>query len=359
MLRAQARIVLFGGWAEEEIPEDVREIRVKEDVTEIRGKGDVGAYVDFNTREGEEVLMQTAISLVSIDQARINLETELIQPFGWDFNAVKENAGSVWNELLGKIEVKGGTETDKLKFYSNLYHSYVARTIWSDVNGKYRDPCEKIRTLDDPDSPMLGSDAFWNTFWNLNQFWNLVTPEWSNRWVKSQLAMYDSNGWLAKGPAGMEYVPVMVAEHEIPLIVGAYQMGIRDYDVAKAYEAVKKMQTTPGRVVGGGYAGNRDLVPYLKYKYVPYDRGRFSNTLEYSYDDWTVSQFARALGKDEDYEMFVERAYSIKLTPLFSFSHFLYFNFLLFYGKMKTSQFCRSMSSMALRFDAFNRFWVE
>jgi putative alpha-1,2-mannosidase len=134
-------------------------------------------------------------------------------------------------------------------------------------------------------------------FWNLNQFWNLVTPEWSNRWVKSQLAMYDRGGWLAKGPAGMEYIPVMVAEHEVPLIVGAYQMGIRGYDVEKAYKAVHKMQTTPAESIGGGRAGNEDLVTYLKHQYVPYDEGRFSNSLEYSFDDYTVAQFAKALNK--------------------------------------------------------------
>ena len=119
--------------------------------------------------------------------------------------------------------------------------------------------------------------------------------------------MYEASGWLAKGPAGMEYVPVMVAEHEIPLIVGAYQMGIRDYDVEQAFAAVKKMQTTPATKVGGGLAGNRDLEAYLKYKYVPYDKGRFSNSLEYCFDDWAVAQFAKALGKEADYEKFRER----------------------------------------------------
>ena len=83
---------LFGGWAEEDIPEDVRKIKVINDVTGIKGKGDVGAYVDFDTGEGEVVLMQTAISLVSIEQARINLETELWDPYGWDFAAVKKKA---------------------------------------------------------------------------------------------------------------------------------------------------------------------------------------------------------------------------------------------------------------------------
>jgi predicted alpha-1,2-mannosidase len=188
-----------------------------------------------------------------------------------------------------------------------MYRSLCSRNIFSDVDGKWVDADENVRQLEDPTSPALGCDAFWNTFWNLNQFWNLVTPEWSSHWVKSQLAMYDAGGWLAKGPAGMEYIPVMVAEHEIPLIVGAYQMGIRDYDVEKAFEAVKKMQTTPACKVGGGFAGNRDLMPYLKYKYVPYDLGRFSNSLEYAFDDWTVAQFAKSLGKESDFNTFTER----------------------------------------------------
>lgn len=98
----------------------------------------------------------------------------------------------------------------------------------------------KVRKFTNPEHVALGCDAFWNTFWNLNQFWNLVTPEWSSKWVNSQLALYDANGWLAKGPAGMEYIPVMVAEHEIPQMVSTYQMGIRDYDVEKAFEAMKK-----------------------------------------------------------------------------------------------------------------------
>ncbi len=90
------------------------------------------------------------VSLVSIDQARMNLEKELIEPYGWDFNAVKENARTVWGNLLGKIEVSGGSETNKTKFYTNLYRSYVARAILSDVNGKYVDPCEEIKQLKDP-----------------------------------------------------------------------------------------------------------------------------------------------------------------------------------------------------------------
>jgi predicted alpha-1,2-mannosidase len=292
----------FSVWTENGIQEGTG-------ILKIKGANDAGAMVEFDTKDNNVVQLRTGISYVSIDNARENLEIEVTKPFGWDFHAVRQANVEAWDDLFGRVNITTNDRREKIRFYNNMYRSLCSRNIFSDVNGEWMDAGEKLRSLEDPSSPALGCDAFWNTFWNLNQFWNLVTPEWSNRWVKSQLAMYDANGWLAKGPAGMEYIPVMVAEHEIPLIVGAYQMGIRDYDVEKAYEAVKKMQTTPGQVVGGGYAGNRDLVPYLRYKYVPYDKGRFSNTLEYSYDDWTVSQFAKALGKEADYKTFLQRGY--------------------------------------------------
>ena len=276
---------------------------------EIEGANDAGAIVEFDTEVNNVIQLRTGISYVSLDNARENLETEVSESYGWDFEAVRQANIDAWNDLFERLVITSNDRREKMRFYNNMYRSLCSRNIFSDVNGEWMDADERLRKLEDPSNPALGCDAFWNTFWNLNQFWNLVTPEWSSRWVRSQMAMYDANGWLAKGPAGMEYIPVMVAEHEIPLIVGAYQMGIRDYDVGKAYEAVKKMQTTPGRVVGGGYAGNRDLVSYLRYKYVPYDQGRFSNTLEYSYDDWTVSQFAKALGREADYGTFLERGY--------------------------------------------------
>ena len=304
---------LFGGWAEENIPEDVSKLRVKKGISEIKGKGDVGAYVDFDTEEGEVVLMQTAISLVSIDQARLNLETELTKPFGWKFDAVRGNARTIWNTLLSKIKIEGGSESDKKKFYSNLYRSYVARTIWSDANGKYRDPMEKVRTLKDPNSPMLGCDAFWNTFWNLNQLWTLVNPDIANMWVKSLLQMYEDGGWLPKGPAGIEYSSIMMASHSVPLIVSAYQKGIRNYDVETAWKAILHQQTTPGEIYpGGGAVGNMMLAPYMKLGYVPVESRYVSNTLEYAYDDWCVSQMASALKKTDEYDTFIKRAHNYK-----------------------------------------------
>lgn len=290
----------FGVWSDKGIQD-------KTDILKLKNCKDAGAFAEFDTHKNAEVQVRTGISYVSVENAAKNLETEIGKPFAWDFEAVRQNNINTWNDLFGRVKITSNDRREKMRFYTNMYRALCSRNIFSDVDGKWIDADEKIRQLSDPQSPAMGCDAFWNTFWNLNQFWNLVTPEWSNRWVRSQLTMYEAGGWLAKGPAGMEYIPVMVAEHEIPLIVGAHQMGIRDFDVEKAFEAVKKMQTTPAQKVGGGFAGNRDLVPYLKYHFVPMDKGRFSNSLEYSYDDWTVSQFAKALGKESDYQEFKKR----------------------------------------------------
>jgi predicted alpha-1,2-mannosidase len=279
------------------------------DEVTVANPEDVVAIVEFDTSEDQIVQTRTGISYVSIDNAALNLEKEITEPYGWRFEEVRRNQENAWQELLERIQIETNNRLEKTRFYSNMYRALVSRNIFSDVDGRWVDAEEKVQQFTNPKDVALGCDAFWNTFWNLNQFWNLVTPEWSSKWVKSQLAMYDASGWLAKGPAGMEYIPVMVAEHEIPLVVSTYQMGIRDYDAEKAFKAVYKMQTTKGAQIGNGYAGNRDLETYLKYHYVPYNKGRFSNTLEYSFDDFTVAQFAKSLGKMKEYDEFIDRAH--------------------------------------------------
>jgi predicted alpha-1,2-mannosidase len=294
----------FGGWTGESIQRDTSTI-----VSDV--DQDIGGFVEFSTQAGEVIQVQTGISLVSLEQARLNLDTETAS-FGMDFDAAHAQAKATWNALMGAIEVSGGSEVDKTKFYTNLYRAYCARTIWSDVNGKYVDMYEKVQQLEDPLSPVYGCDAFWNTFWNLNQLWSLVHPEIANRWAKSLIEINDRGGWLPKGPGGIEYSSIMVASHEIALIVGAYQKGIRNFDVEKAYAACKHNQMEPGRPhPAGGHVGNRQLAPYMELGYVPRN-GQVSNTLEYAYDDWCVAQFAKALGKMDDYAYFMKRADNYK-----------------------------------------------
>jgi predicted alpha-1,2-mannosidase len=292
----------FGGW---------KGNNVEKNVNVVEGKGRMGAYADFAPKKGEKILMQTAISLVSIEGARKNMTTELAS-FGWNFDAVHQNARQVWNKLLSKIKVEGGTEANKKKFYSNFYRSYVARTTWSDVDGRYVDVNEKIQQVD-PKNPIYGSDALWNTFWNLNQLWGLVNPDLTSNWVKSLLEIYKTGGWLPKGPAGIEYSGIMEGSHEISLIVSAYQKGIRDFDVQTAMKALIHQQTTPGvKTPEDGFAGNKFFESYMKLGYVPTEEGQVSNTLEYAYDDWCVSQMAKALNNEEAYKQFITRAGNYK-----------------------------------------------
>jgi len=291
----------MGGWKGTEIVNRIKEISTTEDL-------DIGAFLKFSLKDNTELLMKTGISYVSTEQARLNMETEM-DKFGWDFDAVHNNSRETWNSLLGKIKVEGGSEEDKLKFYTNMYRSYSARTIFSDVNGKYTDMCEDVQQLKDPDSPVYGCDAFWNTFWNLNQLWGLVNPDLTEKWVNSLMEIYDKGGWLPKGPGGIEYSSIMVASHEIPLIVGAWQKGIQNFDIEKAYKAIKEVQMNPARPHEcGGYVGNRNIISYKEMGYVPANEGPVSNTLEYAYDDWCVAQLAKALGKTDDYRYFMKRA---------------------------------------------------
>lgn len=294
-------ILRLGSWCNGEISDNI-------DGFEHGKCEDAGLIVTFDPKTSQVVQVRSGISLVSVANASENLEREITSPFGWNFDAVCKNQKDVWNELFGRLEVKTDDRLEKVKFYNHFYRAMCGRNIWSDINGEWISTDGTVRKVANPETDvMLGSDAFWNTFWNLNIFWNLVTPEWTGKWVRSQLAMYDANGWLSKGPAGLNYIPVMVAEHEISLIVSAWQMGIRDFDPEKALEACVKMQTIPAQKVFKGFAGNRDLEPYMKYHYVPYNLGRFSNTMEYSYDDWCVGQLAKSLGDTLTYNIFNER----------------------------------------------------
>ena len=288
------------------------------------GRGDVGAFMNFDTRDGEIIRLKTAISYVSIENARKNMEVES-DPLGWDFDAMHENARTEWRKILSTIRIEDKDEDNKRKFYTNLYRSYCSRTIFSDVDGKYVDMNEQIAQLKDPGSPIYGCDAFWNTFWNLNQLWALATPDMMNKWVVSLLEYYDRGGWLPNGPPGVEYCDIMGAQHEVPLIVSAYQKGIRKYDAERVFEAIKKTIDIQGLAhPSGGLVGNRHMDMYKKYGYVPYGpkshhnvfgttyEGPTSNTLEYAFDDWNAAQMAKALNKQQDYEYFIKRAHNYK-----------------------------------------------
>jgi predicted alpha-1,2-mannosidase len=278
---------------------------------EISGSKDIGAYVTFPTSKAEKLLIRTGISFVSQDQALLNLQTEL-RDFDWDFDALVTHNKSVWNNILKTIEVDGGSETDKTKFYTNFYRCFTGKMIMSDVNGKYVDAMENIQSLSGDRKDMIGGDAYWNTFWNLNLLWTLIAPETVEQLVDTQLEMFEKTGWLSKGPTGIEYSGIMEGSHEMALMTSAYLKGIVKKDAVLAYQAMKKNVQIEPQATGGGHPGNPQITEYAKMGYIPVEKGAASKTLDYAFDDWCVAQMARQVNNNKDYDFFLKRSASWK-----------------------------------------------
>ena len=207
-------------------------------------------------------------------------------------------------------------EMTRLKFYTGLYHALLGRGLASDVNGAYPKNDGSVGQIplgsdNKPEHNFYNTDAIWGGQWNLVQLWALAYPEYLSDFVKTHLLVYKDAGWLGDGLACSKYVSG-VGTNQVPLaIVAAYNCGIRDFDVQKAYEASLKNEiTSKDRIFG---AGKMDVGKFVKYGYVPYidsmnladELWKFScsHTLEYSYTSWAVAQMAKALGKDEDYNL--------------------------------------------------------
>jgi len=285
-----------------------RPVDINEKAMNFTSSGDCGLVLNMPTFRKGEVLVRTGISFTGIEGARLNLETEMV-PFGWNFDKVVNAARETWNKLLGRVEVSTSNEASKEKFYTGLYRSYTGKGLMNDVDGRYTDMCEKVRTPARPGTNVYTSDAFWGAQWNLFPLWTLVTPEYANSMASSFVELADAGGWVPEAPTGIEYAPIMGAQHQNALIISCYQKGIRDFNVEDAFNAIYHDYTHPGEDYPcGGFAGNRHMGPYMKYGYVPEEYGPVSNTMEYAWDDWAFSQFALSLGKKKDYRFFLERS---------------------------------------------------
>ena len=279
-----------------------------------KGPG-AGLYMTFSTEEQEAVEVKVGLSYTSIENARFNRETEAADV---TFDQAKKNATDVWNESLSRIYVEGGKETDKVKFYTRLFHALLGRGLASDANGYYPKNNGTVGriALDEEGNPVhqhYNTDAIWGGFWNLTQLWSLAYPEYYSDWIKSQLLVYQDAGWLGDGIACSKYVSGVGTNFTSLAIAAAYNCGIRDFDVQQGYEAALKNEVEwRGRLEG---AGKMDVRQFVERGYSPYEK-RFdmvtreegsgfgaSHTMEYSFSSFAVSQFAKHLGKEDDYKL--------------------------------------------------------
>ena len=279
-----------------------------------KGPG-AGLYMTFSTEEQEAVEVKVGLSYTSIENARFNRETEAADV---TFDQAKKNATDVWNESLSRIYVEGGKETDKVKFYTGLFHALLGPGLASDANGYYPKNNGTVGriALDEEGNPVhqhYNTDAIWGGFWNLTQLWSLAYPEYYSDWIKSQLLVYQDAGWLGDGIACSKYVSGVGTNFTSLAIAAAYNCGIRDFDVQQGYEAALKNEVEwRGRLEG---AGKMDVRQFVERGYSPYEK-RFdmvtreegsgfgaSHTMEYSFSSFAVSQFAKHLGKEDDYKL--------------------------------------------------------
>ena len=274
---------------------------------EIEG-AHAGALVSFLiNKAGEQVNARVASSFISAEQAEINL-----REIGNDnFETVKIKAKKVWNNTLSKVKVEGGTIDQVRTFYSTLY-----RTLFFPMKLYEKDGAGKIvhySAYNGKVMPgyMFGGTGFWDTFRALFPFLNLVYPSINKEMQAGLVNDYKEGGWLPEW-SSPGYRDVMVGNNSASVVADAYIKGGRNYDINILYEALVHGANNAGPE-GTGRTG---IDYYNKLGYVPYNVGINENaarTLEYAYDDFTISRLAKALNKPAaEVEFYAKRSMNYK-----------------------------------------------
>ena len=260
----------------------------------IGGKSVKGSFY-YQTAEEEKILIKTGISSASVAGAKAAIEQEMND---WDFAEVRQETNEVWNENLSVIRLKDADEEKATIFYTGLYHSMLAPALYSDALGEYKGVDTTIHKAEGYNRYTVFS--LWDTFRAAHPLFTITQPERVSDFIRSMLAFYDEYGLLPVWALHGSETNTMTGYHAVPVIAEAYLKGYRDFDIEKAYEAMKASAMQDIR--------STDL--YRKYNYVPADLDGWSvtKTLEYAYDDWCIAQIAQLLGKEEDYDYFISRS---------------------------------------------------
>jgi predicted alpha-1,2-mannosidase len=261
--------------------------------------GKVYGLAYFDTEDREEIYVKVALSPVSIENAKLNLQTELPS---WDFEKAIANAFQAWNRALEKIQITTGDETVKRIFYTALYHTMIAPSVFCDVNGDYRGADGNIYR----NGTFVNHTTFslWDTYRAAHPLMTLIHPEKIGDIVNTMLHIYLQQGKLPVWHLMGCETDCMVGNPAIPVVADAILKGFGGFDVELAYEAMKTSAML-----------NERGLQYLKeYGYIPYDKENegLAKCMEYAIADWSLAQVAKKLGKQEDYGYFLERSQSYK-----------------------------------------------
>jgi len=264
---------------------------------QIEGRQLVGA-LDFDSAQGETMVVKVAISPVSEEGAIANLDAEVP---GFDFDAVRNDAKAQWSQALGALDVDA-PEPMRRSVYTALYHTLMGPSLFMDADGRYRGSDNAVHQA--KGFTNYSTFSLWDTYRALHPLLTIVQPEQrTNDFVNSLLASrrHSAYGVLPVWAFHGLETWCMIGYHSVPVIADAYMKGIRGYDANEALDAM---------VASASYGPYDGIAQYMQLGYVPIDEEgeAASKTLEYAFDDWTISRMADAMGRDDVAKSFGKRA---------------------------------------------------
>ncbi len=273
----------------------------------VGSEDDLGIDINFGDLEGQPLEMKVGISFVSVENAKLNLETEAGSV---SFDDVRKNALADWEEALSVIDMESVDDEIKTVFYTSLYHSMIMPTDFTDVNGQYLDFNKEV---DVAEGFTYRTDmSLWDTVRTTHSLYTLIAPEIQEDCLNSLLDMAEKGGALPRWPQGAGYAGSMLGDPANIMITESYLKGF-DFDVETAYEYMKTSSESKPSKVGRDYV---DL--YNQYGYVPDDLApadeSVSRTIEYSWEDGAIATLAEALGYEEDAAKYYEKSMYYKNT---------------------------------------------
>ena len=267
--------------------------------------GPAGEVLTFDTTTTANVSAKVGISYTSDANAIGNLASEIP---AWNFSAVRSSTTAAWNDVLGKIQVAGGTRAQQVQFYTALYHSLLHPNVFSDVNGQYMGFDNKIHTVE-AGHAQYANYSGWDIYRSQVQLAAVVAPQQTSDSITSMLNDYDQSGMLPKWALNNGESYVMVGDPADGIIADAYAFGARDFDTSHALSAMIDEATQTNNIRPA--ESTRDAMGYI-----PSDKsyaccnfyGPVSTQLEYDSADYAIASFADALGQHTAYAQFAARA---------------------------------------------------
>jgi predicted alpha-1,2-mannosidase len=262
---------------------------------------DLGVNLSFDA-DGPRpsVELKLAISCVSIENARANLELEAANK---SFDQTLADAVAGWEEKLGRIQIWGGSAGQRTIFRSALYHAMQMPTAFDDASGEYPGFDRQIHRA--AGFTHYTDMSLWDTFRTVHPLFNLIARREQRDMIVSLLQMAEQGGYLPRWPSGAGYTGSMFGSPADIVIAEAYLKGIRDFDAEAAYRFMRK--TALGPVPAGSpFSGRVGVEHYLNYEYCPADlmKKSVASTIEFSYADQAIARLARALGHHDDALLF-------------------------------------------------------